>query len=113
MEFLTAVKTAYSKYSKIHIILDNASYNTSKEVLAFALENNIYLHHLPTYSPNLNAIERLWPVMNERIRNNVFFASAKEFKRSIKDFYEETVHQIKDVLRTRVTDNFRVIKAVS
>ncbi|MCK5818104.1 MAG: transposase, partial [Psychromonas sp.] len=42
--------------------------------------------YLPAYSPNLNPIERLWKVMNEHARNNKYFATAKDFRRSINNF---------------------------
>jgi len=42
-------------------------------VAEIATELNIKLHFLPPYSPNLNPIERLWKVMNEKVRNNRFF----------------------------------------
>jgi transposase len=41
---------------------DNTKANKSKAVKEFAALNNIKLHYLPTYSPNLNPIERLWKV---------------------------------------------------
>ncbi|MDP6597465.1 MAG: transposase [Candidatus Poribacteria bacterium] len=34
---------------------------------------NIELDYLPPDSPNLNPIERLWKVRNERVRNNIDF----------------------------------------
>ncbi|MCK5819333.1 MAG: transposase, partial [Psychromonas sp.] len=48
---------------------------------------NIILHYLPPYSLNLNPIERLWKVMNEYARNNKYFSTAKEFWRSIDEFF--------------------------
>lgn len=44
---------------------------------AFVL--NIELHNLPSYSPNLNLIDRLWKVMNEYLRNNFYFKTKREF----------------------------------
>lgn len=50
----------YPKAHKIHLILDQGSYNTSKETKESAKKYNIVLHYLPPYSPNLNPIERLY-----------------------------------------------------
>ena len=33
--------------------------------------------------PNLNPIERLWKVMNEHVRNNKYFATAKKFRKKL------------------------------
>ena len=113
IEFMRLVKEEYSSANHIHMIIDNAPYHTSKETLRFAYENGITLHHLPPYSPNLNSIERLWPIMNEYVRNNVFFESAQLFRDKIKEFFSVTTREIKDTIKSRVTDNFRVQKTVS
>ena len=47
--------------------------------LAHSARLGIKLWHLPPYSPNLNLIERAWKVMNEEVRNNVYFPDAKTF----------------------------------
>lgn len=104
------LKKKYPNAPKIHIILDNGPYNTSEEVKQEAERLNIALHYLPTYSPNLNAIEQLWKVMNEEVRNNRFFSSAKEFRTSILDFFEKTWPIIAPQKIDRVNDYFRVAR---
>lgn len=49
---------------------------------------------LPPYSPNLNPIQRLWKVMNEKVRNNRFFKSAKDFKEAINQFFDDILPNI-------------------
>lgn len=104
------LKKKYPDAPKIHIILDNGPYNTSEEVKEEAERLGIVLHYLPTYSPNLNAIEQLWKVMNEEVRNNRFFSSAKEFRMSILDFFEKTWPMIAPQKIDRVNDYFRVVR---
>ena len=77
-----------------------------------ALKRNIVLHYLPPYSPNLNPIEQLWKVMNENVRNNVFFKSSKHFKESMCEFFDKTILEIAHSLRDRINDNFQTIKPV-
>lgn len=113
VSFLELLKATYPNASKLHIILDQSGYHTSKLVQAAALEMGIELHYLPPYSPNLNPIERLWKVMNEQIRNNVFFSSAKEFRETISNFFEHKIAQILPLLMGRINDNFQTIKPVS
>jgi hypothetical protein len=50
--------------------------------------------------------------MNENVRNNVFFTSAKHFQDSIADFFETTISKIALSLRGRINDNFQVINPV-
>ena len=110
--FFDQIKSAYPNASKIHIILDQSGYHRSLLVQEEAVKRNIILHYLPPYSPNLNPIERLWKVMNEHVRNNVFFTSAKHFRDSISEFFETTLSKIAQSLRGRINDNFQNIKPV-
>ena len=87
-DFLGQVREQYQSSGRIHLILDGAGYHRSEEVKQCAQALNIKLHYLPPYSPNLNPIERLWKVMNEHARNNRYFATAKEFRRQISDFFK-------------------------
>jgi hypothetical protein len=50
--------------------------------------------------------------MNENVRNNVFFKSAKHFKDSISEFFDKTISEIAPSLRGRINDNFQTIKPV-
>jgi transposase len=109
LEFFTQLKAAYPAAPKLHVMLDRAGYHCSHELQQQAAAMGLVLHLLPPYSPNLNPIERLWKVMNEHIRNNVFFQSAHHFKDAITHFFQHTVHSIKPLLQARINDNFQVI----
>jgi len=108
-DFMSILQQAYPD-KKIHLILDRGPYHRSAETLAQAEKRNMTIHFLPPYSPNLNPIERCWKVMNEQVRNNVFFSSAAEFKSTINTFFESTWEKIKSGLFTRINDNFQQIK---
>ena len=111
--FFDQLKAAYPIAPSIHIILDQSGYHRSLLVREEALKRNIVLHYLPPYSPNLNPIERLWKVMNEKVRNNVFFTSAKHFREAISEFFETTISKIALSLRERINDDFQTINPVS
>jgi transposase len=108
-EHFGKLKEKYKDARMIHMILDQGPYNKSAETKLSAEKHGIILHYLPTYSPNLNPIERLWKVMNEHVRNNVFFESAKECKAAIDDFFDNTWPEIKQSMVNRVNDNFQVL----
>ena len=61
----------------LFIVLDNASAHTTKKLEAFCREHQdrFELVYLPTYSPHLNLIERLWRVMRHQVTRNHFFDS--------------------------------------
>jgi transposase len=112
-EHFKKLRGKYPHAPKIHLILDQGSYNTSAETKEAAKKNGIILHYLPPYSPNLNPSERLWKVMNERVRNNRFFKSAGEFKKAIMDFFDITWPQIAQDMVERINDNFQTLKQPS
>ena len=68
------------------------------------------MHHLPAYSPNLNPIERLWKIINEYVRNNRYFKSAKDFKVAIMNFFENTWTEIESSMNTRINDDSQTLK---
>jgi transposase len=109
LTLLQSLKAAYPAAPKIHVVLDQSGYHTSQVLKDGALLLGIELHYLPPYSPNLNPIERLWKVMNEHARNNVFFESATAFKTSIEKFFKETVPNIRPLLFSRINDNFQTL----
>ena len=113
ISFLEKVKLAYPRAKRIHIILDQSGYHRSGKVAEFSKENGITLHFLPPYSPNLNPIERLWKVMNERVRNNYYFTSAKEFRERIMNFFSATLPDIAKSLVSRINDNFHILEAAN
>jgi len=111
--FFSELRAYNGSDKRIHLILDGAGYHRAQVVKDKANELNIELHYLPPYSPNLNPIERLWKVMNEHVRNNKYFATAKEFRDKIDEFFSQTLPKIGDVLESRINDNFQVLNSAS
>ena len=113
LAFFDSLKQAYPQAATIHVILDQSGYHRSQDLKDGAASQNIVLHYLPPYSPNLNPIERLWKIMNEKVRNNVFFKSAQDFRTAIALFFSETIPNIKTSLAARINDNFQTIYSTS
>ncbi len=113
VRFFCKLRESYSLNHKLHIILDGAGYHRSDLVKDAAFVLNIELHYLPPYSPNLKPIERLWKVMNEQSRNNVYFKNKRDFKKAIDQFFDVTLPEIAGSLTSRINDNFQVLKPAS
>jgi transposase len=111
--FFETIRQQYPPKKAIHLILDGAGYHRAKDLKEKAEELNIKLYYLPPYSPNLNPIERLWKVMNEHVRNNRYFSTAKQFREQIDDFFQNTLPEIGDTLTSRINDNFQVLNPAS
>jgi transposase len=102
----------YPVAPKIHLIVDRGSCHTSKEVTAYlTTQSRIVLHYLPSYSPNLNPIERLWKIMHEYVSKNKYHSTKKDFFESIRNFFNKTIFNIKDIIQSRVTDIFAPLKS--
>ncbi len=112
-KYFKKLRRYYSEAPKIHLILDRGSYNISKETLEFASRYGIVIHYLPPYSPNLNPIERCWKIMNEYVRNNVFFKSADDFRAALNTFFTVTWPEIAQSMVDRVNDNFQTLNKAS
>lgn len=113
ISFFKSIESKYSKAIEIHVILDQSGYHRSEKVRDYVASSKIKLHFLPPYSPNLNPIERLWKVMNEEVRNNCYFSSAKEFRGRLNYFFTERWPEIAWSMVDRITDNFQKIEQVS
>jgi len=98
-----------SKALKVHVILDNGPAHTGQRILEYLKDSRVVLHYLPTYSPNLNPIERVWKLMNELVRNNVFFQTAREFRDAIKTFFDVLWPERAFEFVDRINDNFEKI----
>lgn len=81
------VEEAYPEKKTIFAIADNATYYKHKEVKDYLKSSKITLIHLPSYSPNLNLIERLWHFMHKEIIGINYFKSFIDFKERILDFF--------------------------
>jgi transposase len=110
IDFMTKLRGQYGSKT-VHLILDRPGYHRSMLVAKKAIELNIKLHFLPPYSPNLNPIERLWKVMNEKVRNNRFFKRSKDFKEAINRFFDDILPDIGHELDARINDNFELLKS--
>ena len=110
VNFLEIVEKTYPDADKIHLIWDQAGYHTAEKVKVFLTNSRIKVHYLPQRSPNLNVIERLWKIMHEYVSNNIVHKNFQEFKDRTFDFFSNTVLSIKEVLESRLTDHFQILK---
>src|SRR5262249_3555945 len=69
----------------ITVVLDNARYQRCELGQSLARQLGIGLLFLPSYSPNLNLIERLWRFVRKQSLNSTWFDSFAQFQAAIDD----------------------------
>jgi len=95
----------------IWAIVDNASYNRSRELERFVRKHRrVQLLYLPSYSPNLNIIERLWLFFHRKQLYGHYYETFKEFKTAVMEFFQN-INQYDLELRTLLTDSFQTLPA--
>jgi transposase len=94
----------------IRVVLDNASYNHSKEVKAWLAcdDCRVELVYLPAYAPNLNLIERFWWLFKKAAIYNQYFPTFAEFKASVEGFFSR-LDTYRDEIESLITDKFHFI----
>ena len=99
-----------SKYinKPIAIIMDNARYQHCKYVINRASELGVQLIFLPTYSPNLNLIERVWKFVKSQILNAKYIETFPDYCSKISNFIETIETEHADRMRSLVTEKFQL-----
>jgi transposase len=96
----------------ITLVLDNARYQKCAVVQALAESLRIELLYLPSYSPNLNLIERLWRFVRKESLDSTYYEEFARFTAAIDQCLDElpTVH--KGEMETLLTHKFQTFADV-
>lgn len=105
----------YEQTAKTSLVqgLDNARYQRNKVVQSLAVDLNIRLLFLPSYSPNLNLIERLWGFAKRQSVYGKYHETFASFRTAIEITLAtlSTTHQKK--LKSLMTLTFQEFDDVS
>jgi transposase len=97
----------------ITLVLDNARYQHNAAVEALAKQLGITLLFLPSYSPNLNLIERLWKFVKKEVLNSRHHQDFKRFQDAIDGCLADLPTKHREKLATLMTHNFQTWGDVS
>ena len=97
----------------ITLVLDNARYQHCAKVMAEATRLKIELMFLPSYSPNLNLIERLWKFVKKKSLYGRSYQTYQEFRAAIDDCLAKTAGEYQPELATLITHRFQTFDEAS
>lgn len=106
VDFLTLIKERYAD-KPVKIVLDNARYQHCKLVQGTAKDLGIELLFLPSYSPNLNIIERLWKFTKKKILYAKYYDTPTKFHSAITGFFCDVSLKYKEDLEKLMTLKFQ------
>ena len=108
LELLAIIEEKYPFASSIKIILDNARYHYSKEVKEYIENSRIDLIFLPTYSPNLNLIERLWHFFKKKLLYNIYYKNVLDFRKACQKFFRD-LNKYQNEITTFMDADFHLV----
>jgi transposase len=87
-KFLRQIGRAYpsEQHSRVVIIIDRATWHFGEPIREVLRElNHLELYELPSYSPQLNVIERFWRILRRRATHNRFFENMAELCQTLRN----------------------------
>jgi transposase len=108
IELFEKLKEQHPTHETLYVFADNAKYYVSKVLKAYLSQNPIIkLINLPSYSPNLNLIERLWKYTRKEAINPHYYEKFEDFSDAIKLFFEN-IGERKQELAQFIGQKFRL-----
>jgi len=105
-ELLTNIRGQYAK-GPVSAVLDNARYQKCALVQDLAKSLDIELLYLPSYSPNLNLIERLWKFVKKECLYSKHYNDFKGFKAAILECLNKADTEHRSALASLLTLRFQ------
>jgi transposase len=112
-DLLRAVAAAAVPGVPITLILDNAAYQKCALVQDLAKQLNIEMMYLPSYSPNLNLIERVWKFVKGNCLRSTYYDKYDKFHSAIQQCLDDLPTKHKDAMDSLLTHKFQTFENVS
>src|ERR1700722_14718601 len=95
----------HQRCPRVVLLIDNAPWHRGK-VIDEALRDNPHLEfkRLPSYSPQLNPIERFWKKLRRRATHNRLFETLADLKASLRAslcYFQTMRHKVKSIIEGR------------
>jgi hypothetical protein len=94
-----------ARHPRVVLTIDNAPWHCGEWIERALAENpHLSFYRLPSYSPQLNPIERFWKKLRRRATHNRLFDTLADLKRSIRSslsYFQTMRHKVKSMLNGR------------
>lgn len=110
IEFFKEIENVYFNKAEIYAIVDNAKYYKNTQVMAYIKTSRINMIFLPTYSPNLNLIERFWKLLKKQVINNNYYEKFNDFRDAILNFCNKSSPDHFAIIRKSVGTKLHLLK---
>jgi transposase len=97
----------------VRLVLDNARYQHCALVMDLAKSLNIELLFLPSYSPNLNLIERLWKFIKKKVLYGRHYDTFEAFRGAIDRCLSKIGSEYRKELKSLMTHSFQTFQDIS
>jgi transposase len=112
-DLLRAVAAVATPGVPVTLVLDNARYQKCALVDDLAVQLGIELLYLPSYSPNLNLIERLWKFVKGECLRTKHYDNYEQFHAAIKQCLNDLPTKHKAEMASLLTHDFQTFENVS
>jgi hypothetical protein len=93
------------KHKEVVLLIDNAPWHRGGPINEALADNpHLTFKRLPSYSPQLNPIERFWKVLRRRATHNRLFDALADLKRSLRaslSYFQTVRDRVKTLLHSR------------
>ena len=112
IQFFKELEVFYFNKAEIYVIVDNAKYYKNTCVQAYIKTSRINMIFLPTYSPNLNLIERFWKLLKKQIINNNYYEHFRDFQDAVLNFCNKSSPKHKAMIKQFVGTKMHLLKPI-
>ncbi|MCK5591173.1 MAG: IS630 family transposase, partial [Candidatus Pacebacteria bacterium] len=111
IELLKMIEKKNPDKNRIYVIADNARYYKAIIVKEYLRDSRIRMMHLPSYSPNLNLIERLWKFFKKKVLHNKYYQTIRDFEKAIDDFFTNGVKKYRPEIMRLLVERFQLFNS--
>jgi transposase len=93
-----------AQYPRVVVVIDKASWHQGALVTAVLADSpQLELYPLPSYSPQLQVIERFWKVLRRRATHNRLFPTLVQLQRALRNslcYYQTLKHRVLSIIQS-------------